>query len=144
MFETARRQHALRAAALAALLTLAPATSSNAASFRERGTPVAVAVYDFEVVVMCGLADAAVQRGFREHLDALVLAAGLDRQAFEQARMRGWAAAEREWSNRGLGGFRGWCRDEGAAAAAAFTAHDPAGAAAGPVGGEQPLPQPAP
>ena len=103
----------------------AAAVPALAVSFREVGTPVEVAIYDFEVAIMCGLASATVQRGFHARLATLVRDAGLDRTAFEQARMRGWAAAEREWSNRGLGGFRGWCRDEGATAAAGFAAHDP-------------------
>ena len=97
--------------------------SGRAADFRAVGGAVEVAVYDFEVASLCGLVSEPVRRGFHRHLQQLVDAAGLDRAAFEQARMRGWTAADREWANRGLGGFRGWCRSEGAAAAAAFERH---------------------
>jgi hypothetical protein len=36
--------------------------------------------------------------------------------------MQGWKEAHLEWQNRGLGGFRGWCRTEATEAAARFKA----------------------
>ena len=116
-----------RLAGLTALpLAVALAGAAAAADFRAVGTPVEVAVYDFEVASLCGLVSKRVHSGFQVYLERLVEEAGLDREGFVQARMRGWTAADREWANRGLGGFRGWCRTEGASAAAAFARHAPA------------------
>lgn len=113
------------AAAGLALGTVLAATPAGSADFRTEGTPVEVAVYDFEVASLCGLVSERVQRGFHSYLEDLVDEAGMDRATFELARMRGWTAADREWANRGLGGFRGWCSGEGAEAAAAFAQHAP-------------------
>lgn len=107
------------ALALAVLLT-AGGMPAAASSFREHATPYELAVYDYEVAGMCGLVTDAVASGFHRHTSRLVQAAGMDRAQVERERMHGWVAAEREWSNRGLGGFRGWCRQEGVGAADFF------------------------
>jgi hypothetical protein len=77
-------------------------------------------VYDFEVAGYCGLVTDQVAAGFRrEYADVL----RRDRMSEEEAslaRRRAFVAVEAEWGNRGLGGFRGWCREEGRAAAAHF------------------------
>ena len=76
--------------------------------------------YDFEVAGYCGLVSEQVGSGFARERDRLLSGRGIDEQAKQQARMQGWKEANLEWQNRGLGGFRGWCRTEGADAARRF------------------------
>ena len=47
---------------------------------------------------------------------------GLDAESARRLRIKGWIAADKEWSNRGLGGFRAWCREEGITAGDHFRA----------------------
>ena len=51
-------------------------------------------------------------RGFRAAAAPLVEASELDREGLDALRGRAWQAAHAEWQNRGLGGFRAWCRNE--------------------------------
>ena len=46
-------------------------------------------------------------------------------QTFDADRARAMTMVEQEWDNRGLGGFRGWCRTEGAAAVERFLSVPP-------------------
>jgi len=69
--------------------------------------------YRFEVAGYCGLVNEQVARGF--HIERKQL---LEQQAMsekEQQTLRGkaWQMAHKEWLNRGLGGFKRWCRNEG-------------------------------
>jgi|GEM_PF-1140941 len=75
-------------------------------------------IYRFEVASYCGLVSERVGAGFRMRLARLVAREQLNRQRLDEARARAWKAARWEWENRGLGGFRAWCRTEGRAAAA--------------------------
>lgn len=79
-------------------------------------------VYDYAVTSYCGTLTPEVEAGFRRELAVLTRRHGLDEDAARRQRIRGWIAADREWSNRGLGGHRAWCRDEGVAAARHFRA----------------------
>ena len=79
-------------------------------------------LYDMGVVGYCGLGSDAVYRGFRIELDRIVQRDGVDQSTLRDARNRALTMVEWEWDNRGLGGFRGWCRDEGQSAADAFSA----------------------
>lgn len=79
-------------------------------------------VYDYAVTSYCGTLTPQVEAGFRLELATLTARSGLDEQAARRQRIRGWIAADREWSNRGLGGHRAWCREEGVAAARHFSA----------------------
>lgn len=78
--------------------------------------------YLAEVTNYCSLADEQVARGFRLERDRLVAAGALGPEQIEQARSRAWQMGHAEWQNRGLGGFRAWCRTEGADAAEYFRA----------------------
>lgn len=80
------------------------------------------AVYEFAVTGYCGLQDPAVDAGFRAEAAALTARGGLEPEDARRQRLRGWVAAEEEWRNRGLGGNRAWCAEEGAAAARHFRA----------------------
>jgi hypothetical protein len=46
----------------------------------------------------------------------------IEQETLNELRGKAWQAAHWEWQNRGLGGFRGWCRNEGRAAAERFLA----------------------
>jgi len=79
-------------------------------------------VYEFAVTSYCGTLDPAVEAGYRAEIAALTERGGFDEETARGLRIRGWVDAEREWSNRGLGGNRAWCRSEGVAAARHFQA----------------------
>lgn len=81
------------------------------------------AVYDLEVTAYCGLTSDQVISGYRILHERLVQEGALDRDQIDAARSEGWQAAHAEWQNRGLGGFRGWCKNEGHAAAEALRHH---------------------
>ncbi len=84
------------------------------------GDPLTRLVYLAEVTSYCSLADERVVRGFRRERDRIVAERNFDQDHIEQARMTAWKLAHAEWQNRGLGGFRNWCRTEGEDAAALF------------------------
>ena len=69
--------------------------------------------YAYEVAAHCGLADAGVERGFRDARKRLAELSELDDDALKRHRIHAIVAAEREYQNRGLGGYRPWCRTEG-------------------------------
>ncbi len=108
------------AAAIPVLLALTlPAQRAEPAG-AEPADPVEAVYYRYAVVEYCSLLSPTVVHGFEAERDRLVAAAGLDEEQHRQHRLAGWTAADREWSNRGLGGYRNWCRTEGEAAAAGF------------------------
>ena len=74
-------------------------------------------LYDFEVASYCGLVTDAVGEGFRGKLTALVERDGVGREEMNALRGRAWQDAHDEWQNRGLGGFRAWCRGDARRAA---------------------------
>jgi hypothetical protein len=82
--------------------------------------PIEAVYYRYAVVEYCSLSSEAVLHGFEAERDRLVAEAGADEEEHRKHRLAGWTAADLEWSNRGLGGFRNWCRTEGAAAAEGF------------------------
>lgn len=79
--------------------------------------------YDFEVASYCGLVTNAVGAGFQRNEKHLLDAHDLNPEQRDQARMKGWTEAHLEWQNRGLGGFKGWCRTEGREAAERFSSY---------------------
>jgi len=81
--------------------------------------------YDFEVAGYCGLVSNTVGQGFRSEARRLIERDGLDRETVSQLRGEAWQAAHAEWQNRGLGGFRNWCRTEGRAAVERFAGEGP-------------------
>jgi len=74
--------------------------------------------YDLLLAEHCALLDPAVVAGYRAEYRDLVARDALDEAAQVKAEGRANLAFEREWSNRGLGGSRPWCRTEGVASAA--------------------------
>ncbi len=68
--------------------------------------------YDLEIAAYCGLVTPKSQFGFHIALKEIVKRDKLSDKDIENARMQAWQAAHAEWQNRGLGGFRGWCKNE--------------------------------
>ena len=82
------------------------------------------AYYEIEVASYCGLVSEDVAAGFRRQVARILGDTVIDRETLNQLRGKAWQAANWEWQNRGLGGFRGWCRNEGKAAAERFLAEE--------------------
>ena len=93
-----------------------------AAPHHGSGRPYFQLHYDYEVAGMCGLLSLASERGFQRERPLAAVRSGLDEAALRRLRILAYAAASREWSNRGLGGNRAWCQGEGRAAAAKLKA----------------------
>jgi hypothetical protein len=79
-------------------------------------------VYDLGVTSYCNLLTPEVEAGYHREIARLTERAGLNEADAKALRIAGWVDADREWSNRGLGGFRAWCETEGLAAARHFLA----------------------
>lgn len=107
-----------RAACLVAVLAVSGAA---AAAGPKPQTELEHIFYDMGIIGYCGLSSDAASRGFHQQLEALVDRENIDPIQVRDARNRALTMVEWEWDNRGLGGFRGWCRDEGKAAVERFS-----------------------
>ena len=88
------------------------------AAFAAEPTPELVRLYyDLEVLGYCGMGDTGTGAAFEKQREQIMTRHGIDDPGMQESRMEAWKQAYREWDNRGLGGFRNWCRTEGAAAA---------------------------
>lgn len=116
-----KRRPGARTLAVSALAALAmaalPPGPVQAAERRVRDV-----VYDYAVTSYCGTLTPEVEAGFKIELARLTEASGLSPEQAKAQRIEGWVAADMEWSNRGLGGYRAWCRGEGVDAARRFRA----------------------
>ena len=112
------RQTAIRPAlgAVLGILLCAAARGGPLKSYPD----ISALFYDFEVAGYCGLVTNRVGLGFQQRAAQLVARYSLDRETVDELRGDAWQAAHAEWQNRGLGGFRNWCRTEGRAAAERF------------------------
>lgn len=108
--------------ALAAVVVwAAPAAADGAAATpAERYPALHRAYYDMSVCEYCGLITAEVVDGYRRAIADLVARDAIDETLHREVRLKAWTAADLEYGNRGLGGFRNWCRTEGAAAVRRF------------------------
>ncbi len=108
---------------LACLAVAAFAGTAGAEQTRPRPTDSLNRLYYlYGVALECGLADDAVMRGFVLAANEIVVSRGLTEVSVRATRIQAWIAVDLEWSNRGLGGYRNWCRTEGAGAADLFRA----------------------
>ncbi len=112
-----------RAAALAAVIWLGTDWAQGQAAERQ----IRDVVYDYAVTSYCGTLTPQVEAGFRAELAQRTEASGLSQDQAKAQRIEGWVAADLEWSNRGLGGYRAWCQSEGVDAARRFRAFAPDG-----------------
>lgn len=106
--------------ALKYVLLLLLVTSAPGMALEPPAHPLTRVYYELEVASYCSLVSQAVHAGFRR--EAAPLERDISQAQLERARMDAWQAAHLEWQNRGLGGFKGWCRKEGQAAVARFLA----------------------
>lgn len=90
------------------------------------------AYYAMVVCEYCGLITPAVVEGYRREVADLIARDGLSKETDREVRLHAWTAADLEYGNRGLGGFRNWCRTEGLAAMRRFLEY---GASAAPRAG---------
>lgn len=114
----------LLGACVAAAATILPVATAGAdeavVSTAERYPELHSAYYDMSVCEYCGLISAEVIDGWRREVADLLVRYGLDEAQHRAIRRKAWTAADLEYGNRGLGGFRNWCRTEGAAAVRRF------------------------
>ena len=75
-------------------------------------------IYDYEVALICGLANEVLHGAYTIARDRLEAASALDDDRLTERRVEAMAAADLEHQNRGLGGFRPWCDLEGKAGVA--------------------------
>ncbi|NKB77881.1 MAG: hypothetical protein GKR96_12825 [Gammaproteobacteria bacterium] len=74
-------------------------------------------IYKVEVTNYCSLTEEKTILGFQQKYKRLIEQYHLDRvvrggNLIDFARSEAWNLAYKEWDNRGLGGFRGWCKKE--------------------------------
>jgi len=112
-----------RAAVAGAVCALAAV--ANVAALPTDREEIRRLLYDFEVAGYCGLVTDAVGEGFRGKLTALVKRDPVSRAEMDALRGRAWQDAHAEWQNRGLGGFRAWCRGDARRAADRLAAEPP-------------------
>ena len=99
------------------------ALSAGAALAKEPDDPnieLYRAYYRYNVADYCGLVSDAVYGGYRQQIDHLIDRDALDEPWVRWLRIRGAIDAEIEFLNRGMGGYKPWCRSEGASAARSF------------------------
>lgn len=77
-------------------------------------------MYLAEVTNYCSLVDEAVINGFRRETGRIIADEDISEKEIESVRSEAWQMGHAEWQNRGLGGFRNWCRTEGVEAADFF------------------------
>lgn len=109
-----KRRHGLT---VAALLLCAPLAAEPLGAEPRTLRDV---VYDLAVTSYCGLLTAEVEFGYHREIAELTARAGLGEEEAKALRIAGWVDADREWSNRGLGGYRAWCETDGVKAAKHF------------------------
>jgi len=102
------------------LVVLAICGSGRAEEPLPRTAALYAAHYGYAVCEYCGLVNFEVFDGFRREAATLIEREKLSEAAERKVRLRAWTDADLEWGNRGLGGFRNWCRTEGIAAAQHF------------------------
>lgn len=121
--KASHRASALGRSALWALLCWTLAAAPGGRAVAEPARSLRHVVYDYAVTSYCGLLTPEVEFGFQRELAALTERSGLSADEAKDLRIAGWVDADREWSNRGLGGYRAWCVEEGLPAAQRFLLH---------------------
>ncbi|MFM9845271.1 MAG: hypothetical protein ACKVOI_20085 [Dongiaceae bacterium] len=78
-----------------------------------RGTALKQIAYMYGVVEYCGLNSAEVFDGYLRETSYVRRRDGITDPVARWLRIRGLTAADLEYGDRGLGGYRNWCRTEG-------------------------------
>jgi hypothetical protein len=108
------------ALALAGLLLWGGAASAEEPL--SRGAAFKQLAYMYGVVQYCGFDSVEVYDGYQRESRFIRRRDGLTDPTARLLRLRGLIDADLEYGNRGLGGFRQWCRTEGTDAARHFLA----------------------
>ena len=82
--------------------------------------PLQEAIYGFAVAEYCGLLDPAVAEGFHLERAWIVARDGITPEHEHADRHAAILAADWQYGDHGLGGYRGWCRSDGLTAAYRF------------------------
>ena len=106
-------------AVAAMLLSSGPSACAEPTS---RGAEIKRVSYMYNVAEYCGLNTGEVYDGYRREMRRLTREGRLPESTVRWLRIDGIVAADLEYDNRGLGGFRNWCRTEGVEAARHFAA----------------------
>lgn len=96
------------------IVFMAPTLSADATN-RHTGETYYVLIYDFEVARFCGLVSKTVHDAFWSKRKIVEKQSGWSIEQLRQTRIRAMAAADIEYANRGLGGYKPWCQNEGKA-----------------------------
>jgi len=106
--------------AVATMSGAAAADDTTRAAVAEMYPELHRSYYDMAVCEYCGFVSAEIVNGHQREVADLVARDSLDDARHRAVRIHAWTAADLEYGNRGLGGFRNWCRTEGVAAARRF------------------------
>tara|TARA_R110000787_G_scaffold63679_8_gene143709 strand:+ start:38164 stop:38487 length:324 start_codon:yes stop_codon:yes gene_type:complete len=72
-------------------------------------------IYDYEVASFCGLISKEVYDAFWQKRRVIEATNPRTDTHLTKTRIRAMAAADLEFQNRGLGGYKPWCRSDGVA-----------------------------
>jgi len=96
-----------------AAIAVVTATSARTDTPVSRGTALKQIAYMYGVVEYCGLNSAEVFDGYMRETNHVRRRDGITDPVGRWLRIRGLTAADLEYGDRGLGGYRNWCRTEG-------------------------------
>jgi hypothetical protein len=114
------KQISVRGPLIPACLLLVGAWPAMADDPPARGAELRQVAYLYGVVEYCGLERFEVHDGYQRELSAIIVRERLSDTEAREQRLHGLVDADLEYGNRGLGGFRKWCRTEGMDAARRF------------------------
>ena len=104
----------MKAFSLFLLLACAPPSQATAnIGLPKPDAPLSLLAYKMEVLSYCGLIDDGISEAFKQQRDHLIASQNMTPEEVQNARMEGWKFGLAEWQNRGLGGFKNWCKTEG-------------------------------
>jgi hypothetical protein len=104
----------LLVAAVIAAAAIAPAMAEDKYDIARRQYPeLFKAYYDANVLEYCGLLTEQSAGGFRWSRDALIERDTVSDDQHRNVRISAYAAVDYEYQNRGLSGYKKWCRTEG-------------------------------
>ena len=109
-----------RALAFGAVCAVA-ASAATAAEFGPQPQgPLQEAIYGFAVAEYCGMLTDAVAEGFELQRSWIMARDGISADEEYADRIEAITAADWQYGDHGLGGYRGWCREDGLSAVKRF------------------------
>jgi hypothetical protein len=109
-----------RFAQLAVAVVLVTAAPVQAEIQKRPVGPLQEIIYGFAVAEYCGLLDPAVAEGFHLERQWIMVRDGISPEREYADRIAAIMAADWQYGDHGLGGYRGWCRTEGMTAVNRF------------------------